>query len=77
MRPLSFFSVCRIHAMLLCLYNRSSKVKLLKTDEVDEVFKVAENKTNYITDILFLKYYFNLGLLQLYSWEMLPENFFK
>ena len=55
--------------MLLCLYNRSSQAKLLETDEADEVFNVAENKTNSITDIFFRKYYLDLGLLQLYSWE--------
>ena len=55
----------------------SSQAKLLETDEADEVFNVAENKTNSITDILFLKYYFDLGLLQLYSWEIFSENFFK
>ena len=32
--------------MLLCLYNRSSQVKLFKTDEADEGFNVTENKTN-------------------------------
>ena len=41
--------------MLLYLYNRSSQAKLLKTDEADEVFKVAENKTTSITDIFFQK----------------------
>ena len=63
--------------MLLCLYNRSSQAKLLKTDEADKVFNVAENKTNSITDISFLKYYFDLGLLQLYSWETFSEKFFE
>ena len=64
-----FFSIRRLHAMLLCLYKRSGQVKLLKTDEADEVFNVTENKTNSITDIFFLKYYLDLGLLQLYSRE--------
>ena len=63
--------------MLLCLYNRSSQAKLLETDEADEVFNVAENKTNSITDIFFQKYYLDLGPLQLQSWEMFAENFFK
>ena len=63
--------------MLVYLYNRSSQAKLLKTDEADEVLNVADNKTNSITDIIFLKYYFDLGLLQLYSWEIVPGNFFK
>ena len=63
--------------MLLCLYTRSSQAKLLKTEQADEVFNIAENKTNSITDILFLKYYFDLGLLQLYSWEFFSEKFFK
>ena len=47
--------------MLLCLYNRISQAKLLKTDEADEVFNVAENKTNSIINIFFLKNYFELG----------------
>ena len=63
--------------MLLSLYNRSSQAKLLETDEADKVFNVAENKTNSITDIFFWKYYLDLGLLQLNSWEMFAENFFK
>ena len=63
--------------MLLCLYDRSSQAKLLKTDEADEVFNVAQNKTISITDILFLKYYFDLEILQLYFWEICSENFFK
>ena len=63
--------------MLLCLSNRSSQAKFLETDEADEVFNVAENKTNSITDIFFRKYYLDLGLLQLNSWEMFAENFFK
>ena len=41
--------------MLLCLYNRISQAKLLETDEADEVFNVAENKTNSMTDIFFPK----------------------
>ena len=62
--------------MLLCLYKRSGQVKSLKIDEADdEVFNVTENKTNYITDIFFLKYYLDLGLLQLYSREIFSENF--
>ena len=63
--------------MLLCLYNRSSQAKLLETDKADEVFNVAENKTNSITDIFFQKYYLDLVPLQLQSWEMFAENFFK
>ena len=62
--------------MLLCLYNRSSQAKWLETDEADEVFNIAANKTNSITDIFFQKYHFDLGLLQLYSWEIFSENFF-
>ena len=61
--------------MLLSLYNRSSHANLLKTDETDEVFNVTENKTNSITDIFFWKYYLDLGLLQLYPWEIFSENF--
>ena len=47
--------------MLLCLYNTSSQAKLLETEEADEVFNVAENKTNCIIDIFFQKYYLDLG----------------
>ena len=71
-----FYSIRQLHAMLLCLYKRSGQVKSLKIDEADdEVFNVTENKTNYITDIFFLKYYLDLGLLQLYSREIFSENF--
>ena len=63
--------------MVLCLHNRSSQTKLLKADKTDEDFNVTENKTNSITDILFLKYYVDLGLLRLYSWENFPEHFLK
>ena len=72
-----FFSIRWLHAMLLSLYNRSSQAKLLETDKTDEVFNIAENKTNSITDIFFRKYYLDLGSLQLHSWEMFAENFFK
>ena len=51
-----FFSICWLHVMLLCLYNRSGQAKLLKTDEADEAFNVTENKINSITDIFSLKY---------------------
>ena len=63
--------------MLFCLYNRSSQAKLLETDEADEVFNVAENKTNSITDIFLRNYCLDLGPLQLYSWEIFSENFLK
>ena len=55
--------------MVLCLHNRSSQPSLLKIDKVEEVVNVAENKTKSITDIFFLKYYLDLGLLRLYSRE--------
>ena len=78
MKPLSFFfSFRRLHAILLSFYNRSSQTKLLKTGETDEVFNVTENKTNFITYIFFRKYYLDLGLLQLYSWEIFSEYLFK
>ena len=70
-----FFSISRLYAMLLCVYKRSGQVKSLKTGEADEVFNVTENKTNFITDFFFLKYYFDLELLQLYSREIFSENF--
>ena len=63
------FFIRRLHAMLLCLYKRSGQVKSLKTDEADGISNFTENKTNSITDIFFLKYYLDLGLLQLYSRE--------
>ena len=63
--------------MLLCLYNRSSQAKLLETDEADEVFNVAENKTNSITDIFLRNYCLDLAPLQLYSWEIFSEGFLK
>ena len=43
-KPLSFFSICRLHVMLFCLYNRNSSAKLLKTGEADEAFKITESK---------------------------------
>ena len=63
--------------MLLCLKNRSSLNKLLKTDEAGKAFNVTENETNCITDIFFLKHYLDLGLLRLSSWKFLFEYFFK
>ena len=63
--------------MLLCLYNRSSQATLLETEKADEVFNVAENKTNSITDIFFPKYYLDLVSLQLYSCEIFSENLIK
>ena len=36
MKPLSFVFICQLHDMLLSFHNRSSRVKLLKTDEADE-----------------------------------------
>ena len=73
--PLYFLPICRLNAMLLCLYNRSSQAKLLKKDEADEVFNLTENKTNFTKDIFFLKYYLDLGLLRLCSWEIFAEHF--
>ena len=59
--------------MLLCLYNRSSQAKLLETYEADEVFNVAENKTNSITDILFqIEVLLQFGATAI----VLPGNFF-
>ena len=66
------FSIRQLHVMLLCLYNRSGQAKSLK-----KVFNVTKNKANSITDIFLLKYYLDLGLLQLYSREIFSENFFK
>ena len=63
--------------MLLSLCNGSSQAKLLKTDEADEVFNVAENKINSITDIFLRKYYLDLGLMLGYSLEIFSENLFK
>ena len=63
--------------MQLCLYNRSSQAKFLKTDEVDVAFNVTENKINSITDFFFWKYYLHLELLPLYSWKTFSQNFFK
>ena len=57
--------------MLLRLHNRSGRAMLLKTDKVDEALNITENKTNYITDIFFLKYCLELGLI-----ICLPRNFF-
>ena len=54
-----------------------SKANLLKTDEADETFNVTENKTHSITDVFFLKYYLDLELLRLSSWQVFSEYFGK
>ena len=58
---------------MLCLHNRSSRAKLLKTDEADEALKITENKTNSNTDNFFLKHYLDVGLPRFF----LPGNFLK
>ena len=73
----TFLSIRRLHTMLLCLHNRSSQVKLSKTDEVGKVFNDTENKSNSITDIFFLKYYLDLRLLRLFSWVFLLNIYKK
>ena len=50
---------------------------LLKTYEADEVFNITENKINSITDIFFLKYCLDLGLLHLSSWKFISKYFEK
>ena len=60
--------------MLLCLYKRRGQVKSLKTDKAEEIFNVTEKKTNSITDIFFVNYYLDLGLMQLHSREIFSEN---
>ena len=73
-KPLSFVSIRELHAMLLCLYSRSIRAKLLKTEEADKAFSLQPS--NSITDNFFLKYYLDLGLLRLsYSWELFPDYF--
>ena len=57
---------------MLCLHNRSSRAKLLKTDEADEALKITEKKTNSNTDNFFLKHYLDVGLLRFFF----PGNFF-
>ena len=61
------FFVCRFQGMLLRLHNRGGRAMLLTTDEADDALNITENKTNSITDIFFLKYCLNLGLLYLPS----------
>ena len=48
---------------------------LLKTGKADEVLKITENKKNAITDIFFLKYCLDFGLLHLPSWKFLKKGF--
>ena len=48
---------------------------LLETDQADETLNITENKTNFITDIFFLKYCLDLVLLRLASWEFFSEYF--
>ena len=44
----------------LCTTEQSRS--LLEKDKADEAFNVTENKTNFITEIFFLKQYLDLGL---------------
>ena len=66
------FFVRRLQAMLLPLYSRGGR---LKTDEAIEAVNITENKANPITDIFFLKYCLDLGLLHLPSWKFFSEYF--
>ena len=79
MKPLFFFLflIRRLHDMLLSVYSKSSQVKLLNTDEAQKALNVTENKINFITEIFFLKYYLDLGLLRLSSWEFFFQIFLK
>ena len=47
-----FFFFWSAQVMLLCLHKRTRRANLFKTN-------IPENKTNFITDIFFLKYYLN------------------
>ena len=69
------FFVCRLQAMLIRLHNRSGRAMLLKTDESDEPLNITESKANFITDIFFLKYCLDLGILSLSSWNFFSEYF--
>ena len=69
------FPVSRVQTILLRLQNRSGRAMLLKTDEVDEALNITENKTNSITEIFFLKYYLELGLLHLPFWKCFSGYF--
>ena len=48
---------------------------LLTTDEADDALNITENKMNSITDIFFLKYCLNLGLLYKPSQNIFSEYF--
>ena len=61
--------------MLLCLHNRNSRAKLLKTEEADESLNITENKTNYITDISSRSITLDLGLVRFSTWEFFSEYF--
>ena len=59
--------------MLFRLHNRSCRAMLLKTDEAEEALNITENKMNSITDIFFLKYCLDLGLLHVSFWKFFSE----
>ena len=70
-------SVCLFVYFLLCCFvctieafkqNYSKQTKQI-------TFNVIENKINFITDVFFLKYCLDLGLLRLYSWDIFSEYF--
>ena len=61
--------------MLLRVRNRSGREMLLKTEEADKALKINENQINSITDIFFLEYCIDLGLLHFSSWTFFPEYF--
>ena len=66
-----FFFICKLHDMLLSLHNRSSQVKLLKTDEADEAFNVM--KIRRISSQTFS----SRNITQIWGYYVcLPGNFF-
>ena len=60
---LEYFLQCLVYSTDNKLENAYIPTKLLTTDEANKAFNVTENKTDFITDMLFLKHYLDLELL--------------
>ena len=76
-----FFSIRRLQATSLRLYNRSSRALLLETGKADEALNNTKSQMHSIIDIFFLKYCLDFRLLRLSSWgfflNISKKNFSK
>ena len=74
MKPPSFFHLSASwYAAFFAQQKQSSKVAENRQNRRN--LQRYEKKTNFITDIFFLKYYLDLGLLRLTSWEFFSKYF--